>query len=99
MFGGRCGSVVDIAAVADIDDEHEQLLLTHQIDDAVASDPIGIPALQLTFEWLALIRVALKVIKNTGHPAIQRRFPLGDAADCALSLVGEFELIAGQGRS
>ena len=91
-------SSVDVAAVADVDDEHEKFLLTNEVDDAVAPNSIGVPAPQLTLEWLALMRITLKIIEDTGDPLIERRFPLGHAADDALGLVGEFDLIGGQGR-
>ena len=91
-------SSIDISAMADVDNEHEKFLLTNEVDDAVASNPIGVPALQLALERLALRRITLKIIEGAGDPLIERRFPLGHAADDALGLVGELELIDGQGR-
>ena len=44
------------------------------------------------------MRIALKVIQGTGDPLIERRFPFRHAAEHALGLIGEFELIGGQGK-
>ena len=84
--------------MADVDDEHEKLLLADEIHDAVASYPIGIPTLQFTFKRFSLMRVALKIIQGVGDSLIERGFPLGHAADDTFGLVGEFNSISGQGR-
>ena len=94
----RESSSIDVAAVADVDDEHEQFPLTDEVDDAVAPHPIGVPALQFALERLALIRITLKIIEDTGDPLIKRRFSLSHTTDDVLGLVGEFKLIDGQGR-
>ena len=36
---------VDVTAMANVDDEHNKLLLANEVHDAIASDPVGIPAL------------------------------------------------------
>ena len=84
--------------MADVNDEHEQFPLMHDVEDAIAADSIGVPALQLALERLALIGIALQIIEGTGHSLIERGFPLDHAADDALGLAGEFNLIGGQGR-
>jgi hypothetical protein len=99
MFAGKRFSSVDVSTVANIDDEHEELMLANEIHDAVASESIGISPLQFTFEELPLIRVALKIIQRAGDPLIERGLPLGHAADDAFGLIGKFKLIGGQGRS
>ena len=43
------------------------------------------------------MRIALKIIQGTGDPLIERGFPFRHAAEHALGLIGEFELIGGQG--
>ena len=91
-------SSVDIPAVADVNDQHEQFLLMHDVEDAIASDSIGVPALQLALERFALMGVTLQIIEGAGHSLVERRFPLDHAANDALGLVGEFDLIGGQGR-
>ncbi len=84
--------------MADVKDEHKEFLLTNEVDDAVASDSIGVPALQLALEGLALRRITLKIIEGIGNPLVERGFPLSHAADDALGLVGESDLIGGQER-
>ena len=89
---------VDVATVADVDDEHKQFLLANKIYDSVAAHPVGIPTLEFAFKRFALMRIAPKIIQGTGDPLIEHRFPFRHAADHALGLIGEFELIGGQGR-
>ncbi len=84
--------------MADIDDEDQQLLPMNEVHDAVAPYPIGVPTFQFAFERLSLIRLTLKIIEGTGDPLIECWLPLGHAADDALGLVGEFNLIGGQER-
>ena len=89
---------VDVTAMANVDDEHKQFLVAHEIHDAIASDPVGIPPLEFTLERFALMRIAPQIIQGTGDPLIERGFPFRHPADHALGLIGEFELIGGQGK-
>ena len=96
-FGQQWVSAIDISTMADVDDEDQQLLLMHQVDNPITAYAIRVTTFEFPLQGFTLERIAFKVIQGVGHTRIQSRFPLCHAPDDALGLIGELQSIDGQG--
>ena len=67
-----------------------------QVDDSIAAYTVGIPALQFTLERLAFKRIARKIIEGLTDSLEESGLAFRHATDCALRLIGKFNLIGGQ---
>ncbi len=80
----------------DVNNEDEQLMVVDDVEDAITADSIGIPAFQLSFQRLTLKRIPPQIVQRMSHALIQRGFPLCDASNDAVCLIGELNPIRDQ---
>lgn len=73
--------------MADIDDQDQQLMLTHQIQNPICTNTVGVTALQFSLQRLSLKWVTFEIIKSMGHPLSERKFPFRHSTDDALGLI------------
>ena len=90
---------VNITAVADVDDNDQELMAVDEIENAVVSHTVGITAFKFPFERLPFKRIAFKIVEGLDQAPMERWFPLRDPSQDLLSPVGELQSIVWQGNA
>ena len=84
------GLAVNVATMANIDDDHKEPGLKDTVNNAIASNSVGIKTLERSFQCFSLKRICFQRVENIGNALIETPLKVRDAPQDGFGLSSQF---------